>query len=366
MSESNLFWALALKRIPGVGAITARKLIDRFGGAEEVFSAADESLDEVLNTNVFAEMRKYDPRKDDWINNEIERIEKAKAHAYTILDDDYPENLRVIPDAPVIIYVIGEIIKQDELAIGIVGTRRPSRYGVEQSRKFADYLVRQGVTIVSGMASGVDGNAQDAAIRAGGRTIAVLGCGADIVFPSSNRQLYDQIKENGAIVSEYALGTHPEPAFFPPRNRIISGLSKAVLVIEGGGKSGALITAKAAASQGRDVYALPGQVDRPTSEGPNQLIRDGAIPALKPSDLLTSLKIDALEEDSRKEIKNWADKLDGLAKTVYSAIEFEGTTVDFISAKTNMEIPAILAILTELEMKDIVKRIPGSKYSKNV
>ena len=366
MNSDNLFWSMALQRVAGVGSVIARRLIDRFSSPKAVFQAGDDELAEVLNSSALRAIRQYDPHSDAWIPQELERIAAKNARAMTILDPDYPRNLAEIPDAPIILYIIGEISKRDELAVGIVGTRRPSTYGVSQARRFSQYLVKQGVTIVSGMAMGIDGNAQDAALDAGGRSIAVLGCGVDIVYPPINKKLYSTLIENGVIVSEYPMGTRADTHTFPARNRIISGLSRAVLVIEGSAKSGALITARYAANNGRDVYALPGHIDRPNSAGPNSLIRDGATPALEPADIMVSLKVEPLEEDSRKSIQDSAVQLEGLSKTIFDALDFDGIGVDAISNHTELEVPIILAILTELEMKDIVKRLPGSKYARNV
>ncbi|MCK5832629.1 DNA-processing protein DprA [bacterium] len=366
MREDNLYWMLALQSISGVGSITAGRLLDKFKTPQKIFGADAGSLEEVLNKRALNGFKNYDPKRDTNLKREIEKIEESKARAITILDEDYPENLSEIVDAPIILYIMGEIIKTDELAVGIVGTRRPTRYGIDQSRRFSQYLVKQGVTIVSGMAMGIDGNAQDAAIRAGGRTIAVLGCGVDVVYPSINAKLYREIIQNGAVVSEYPLGTKADPKNFPPRNRIVSGLSKAVLIVEGRKRSGALITADYAATQGRDVYAIPGHIDRPNSAAPNSLIRDGAIPALEPKDVIASLKIEAMEENSRKQSQEKAISLTGISKKIYDAMDFEGVTVDNMAKKADLDIRTILGILTELEMKDIVKRLPGSKYARNV
>ncbi len=357
---------MALLHVPRVGHITAKRLIRMFGSPKAVFEQDRASLSKELSPYLVDELLSYDPGNDRSIDEEFERIERFGARVLTIDDDDYPKNIIDLRDAPTLLYVKGEILRQDDLAVGIVGTRRASRYGIEQARRFAKYLARNGVTIVSGMAMGIDGNAQQSAIENGGRTIAVLGCGVDVIYPSMHRKLYEEIIQNGAIVSDFPMGTDSQPQNFPPRNRIISGLSKAVLVVEGRIKSGALITARYAADQGRDVFALPGDINRPTSRGPNSLIRDGAIPVLDPQEIAENLGIVSMPDNKRNVVTGLASKLDGVEKIIYKELGFEGKHIDAIAISTGYSIQQTLAVLTVLEMRDIVKRLPGMMFARNV
>ena len=358
---------MALLRVPGVGQITAKKLIAIYGSPQAVFEQDEASLKENNASERLVEaLMSYDPCEDRSIEEEIEKIEASEVSILSIDDGDYPKNLAELSGAPTLLYVKGEILSQDDLAVAIVGTRGPSSYGIAQARRFSKYLVESGATIVSGMAMGIDGIAQRAAIDAGGRTIAVLGCGVDVVYPAMHRELYEKIIENGAVVSDYPLGIPAQPQNFPPRNRIISGLSRGVLVVEGGSKSGALITARYAADQGRDVFALPGNIDRPLSTGANMLIRDGATPVLEPADVAAALKLSSMPSEKRGAAVNEVSNLEGVAKDIYKAIDFDGKSIDNIVQTTGFSVSQILSTLTELEMRDIVKRLPGDTFARNI
>ncbi|NIO68955.1 MAG: DNA-protecting protein DprA, partial [Anaerolineae bacterium] len=210
------------------------------------------------------------------LDDEMEKIERAGAQVLTWQDDAYPPQLRHIHSPPPVLYVKGELRPEDEWAVAVVGTRRATVYGKEATRTLASDLARNGVTIVSGLARGIDAQAHRAALEAGGRTIAVFGSGIDIIYPPEHKKLAQAVVENGALVSEYALGTPPEGSNFPPRNRIISGLSLGVVIVEAGVRSGALITADYAGEQGRDVFAVPGNIFHRGSQGTNKLIQQGA------------------------------------------------------------------------------------------
>lgn len=364
--RQRIFWHLALLKVPGIGQTTARKLVEKFKEPREVFHCGREALEGMLPKNTLEALERYDPQKDESIEKELESIEKNDVAVITIFDEKYPRLLRDIFDAPYMIYVRGALSPQDELAVGIVGTRKPTRYGVETARRFAKYLVEQGITIVSGMAQGIDGNAQDAALESGGRTIAVLGSGVDIVYPGINRGLYGSIVERGAILSEFPMGTKPSPYNFPKRNRIISGLSRAVVVVEGKLDSGAMITANYAMDQGRGIFAVPGPIDRETSQGPIALIRSGATAVFEPSQIVEELGVPELSKELRRRALDIAESLTGSSKILFDIVGYEQKHIDEIAREAKLETQYALSALFELELRELVKRLPGTHFVRNI
>ncbi len=261
--------------------------------------------------------------------------------------------------APPVLYVRGALSPQDEWAIAIVGTRRPTTYGREAAALFASTLTGAGLTIVSGLARGIDGEAHRAALEAGGRSIAVMGCGVDTIYPPEHARLAQQIMENGALVSDYAPGTPPDAANFPPRNRIIAGMSLATLVVEAGEESGALLTARYAADQGRDVFAVPGNVFSPTSRGANRLIQDGAQPAIEPNDILAALDLVRAAEHRQ------ARMLLPDSPTEARLLEILGRDplhVDAIRLRAEMPIEEVSSALAMMELKGLVRHVGGMQY----
>ena len=362
----RIYWHLALLRVPGIGPVTAGKLLKAFGEPRAIFRQERSSLGKLVPRNVLDSLETYDPEKDDSIWPEVDRIEEEEVTILTPGDPGYPSLLKSIFDPPAILYVKGELHPDDSLAVSIVGTRRPSRYGVDQARRFAQYLVNQGVTVISGMAMGIDGNAQQSAVEAGGRTVAVLGSGVDVVHPKMHRKLYRKILESGAVVSEFPMGTQPLARNFPRRNRIISGMSLGTLVIEGGKKSGSLITARFAVDQGREVFAIPGQIDRKVAAGPNMLIEKGATPALHPSQVTEQLGVPELSKEVRRKARDVAKGLEGAQKVVFDVLEYDPKHVDKIALEAKMAPKNAMGVLSELELRDLVKRNPGMMFSKNV
>ena len=366
VERQRIFWHLALMRVPGVGAVTAKKLFDKFGEPQNSFKAGQESLKEILNKSALDGFLRYDPAKDETIEKELDSIEKNGIVVLTLLDEEYPRLLKKIFDPPPILYVKGLLTPRDDVAIGIVGTRRPTNYGRDQAKRFAQYLVGQGITIVSGMALGIDGIAQLSAIESGGRTIAVLGSGVDVVYPSQHRELWEKIAQNGAVVSEFPMGTKPLGEYFPRRNRIISGLSLGIFIVEGGKKSGAMITATSAVEQGREVYALPGPVNMETSDGPNELIRQGATPVCEPSQIIETLGIPELAKEAKRKALDLAEGLTGSSKILFDIIQFEPKHIDVIAREANMSTQHALATIFELEMRELIRRQPGMLFTRNV
>ena len=292
------------------------------------------------------------------------------------MDSTYPPNLKNIYDAPPVVYLRGEISDADENAVAIVGSRKATPYGLKVAEKLAGELSALGITIVSGMARGIDSAAHKGAISAGGRTIAVLGCGVDIVYPCENRQLMNKIIFNGGVLSEYPPGEPPQKLNFPARNRIISGLSKGVIIVEAGQISGALITADFALEQGREVFAVPGNIDSYYSQGTNKLIKQGAKLVGCIDDILEeiNIKIDDIKRAERiqcviKDTLECIEKCEGryngideCQKKILQCIAYGHKHIDNVAIETGMDIGTTSFLLTMLEVKGLVKQLPGMIY----
>lgn len=272
-----------LYSIDGIGKATREKLYDQYGSARGIFHAPLKQITPLLTkrqAEAFREAQKVDPERGH------EELVRSGIRFITPEDSEYPQRLRDIPDAPLALYVKGCMPDPELPSVAIVGARFCSSYGRYMARQFGMELARNGFQVISGMALGVDGIAQTAALQAGGYSAGVLGCGVDVCYPPENRALYDSLCAQGGILSEYAPGTVPKPGLFPPRNRIISGLADAVLVVEARAKSGTLITVDMALEQGRDVFVLPGRATDRLSDGCNLLLKQGAIPAMQASDIV--------------------------------------------------------------------------------
>lgn len=285
-----------------------------------------------------------------------------------IEDENYPKLLKEIHDPPNLIYLKGRILPSDEKAIAIVGTRKPSYYGKEAARKFASELASLGITIVSGMATGIDTEAHLGALDAGGRTIAVLGTGIDIVYPADNFNLSKKIIENGAVVSELAPGAAGAQWTFPKRNRIISGLSVGIIVIEGGYKSGAMITAKQALDQGREVFAVPGNINSELSHGPHWLIKQGAKLVETIDDILEELQnvlripTSAFHEKNSITEKPDASMLTLQEQVIYRELSYSPLHIDEILNKSGLNISTALVLLSQMEIKRFIRQLPGKQF----
>lgn len=273
---------------------------------------------------------------------------------------DYPRLLKETPDPPALLFVQGELIRRDELAVAIVGTRKCSPYGAQVARRLAGDLARRGFTIVSGMAMGIDAEAHLGALEAGGRTIAVMASGPNITYPASHKELREKIASQGAVLTEYAFGTPPLRELFPARNRVIAGLSLGTIVVEAPRKSGALITATLAAEYGREVFAVPGSIDSPLSGGCHELIKNGARLVEMAEDVLEGLGI-MLEAapiaSPRPEVALSSDE-----QAVLEALSFQPRHVDELIAETQMPIARVNSALMLLEMKGLARRFPGNMY----
>jgi DNA processing protein len=286
----------------------------------------------------------------------------------TIEDEAYPPSLREIHDPPFLLYIKGEILERDRHAVAVVGSRRATHYGRESARRLSFQLAHAGVTIISGLARGIDTAAHEAALAAGGRTIAVLGSGIGELYPPENAALAEKIAGSGAVVSEFPVLYLPDRQSFPLRNRIVSGMSDGILVVEAPSRSGALITANQAMDQGRNVYAVPGPIDRPTSAGCHRLIQDGAKLVTDGRDVLEDLEmLFSMEPASagREETSSPVlETLDGNERAVLNAIEGEETPIDTIMERSELATQVVSATLLRLEMKRLVKQLPGKYFVK--
>ncbi|WP_414481114.1 DNA-processing protein DprA [Caldicoprobacter sp.] len=358
----KVYWVW-LSSIPGIGAKRFYYMVKRFGSPKAVWEC---SRNDILDAYRLIGDKAI---KNVMIHKSMEYLEKAQKivedpniQVITLIDDEYPKLLKTIYDPPPVLYCKGQPLKETPYMVSIVGSRRTSEYGRQMAEKLAYELSCAGVTVVSGLARGIDAMAHRGAIRAGGYTIGVLGCGVDVIYPRENKKLFMQVQQQGTLMSEYPPGTQPAAGNFPARNRIISGLSQAVVVVEAGSASGALITADFALEQGREVYALPGNVTSPYSSGTNRLIKEGATPVTSAGDILEALGITA-----NKEIKQpscLAHQLDIFEIEVYNALEDGEKLLEELAAITGFDIAKLNAILTLLEMKGIVKQLPGGKFAR--
>ena len=356
--KQNARYWVGFNIVRGIGPTRLRALLDYFGDVERAWHASAEELRSAgLDRRSLNNLLAIRPTLD--LDQALERVADAGAHVLTWDDPGYPRLLHEIAAPPPVLYVKGEITDEDAWAVAVVGTRRASDYGREVARRLVTALARSGVTIVSGLARGIDGEAHRAALKAGGRTIAVLGCGIDRVYPPEYRRLAADIVAQGALVSDYAVGTRPEGRNFPPRNRIISGLSLGVLVVEAGVRSGALITADYAAEQGRDVFAVPGSIFARDNVGTNTLIQDGAKVVLRPEDILEELNLTMVTEQVEARQVLPADETEAALLTRLSA---EPTHVDELSQQMELPIAQVTSTLALMELKGMVRQTGGMKY----
>lgn len=345
--------------VKGIGAVRLRSLLDAFGDAQSAWQAHPEELRAVgLPAGIVENLIKL--RASVVLETIWDQIQAQGIQVIIWNDEQYPVRLREIDQAPPVLYVRGVLDLQDEWAVAIVGTRRITAYGRQVAERIAVKLANSGITVVSGLALGVDTVAHHATLDAGGRTLAVLGCGVDRLYPPRNRQLAERILESGALLSDYAPGTPPEASNFPPRNRIISGLSLATVVVEASEKSGALITADFAVEQGREVFAVPGSVFSPQSRGPNRLIQNGAHPLLDPQEILDILDLTRVAAQSEARIILPANATEA---QLFAILGHDPLHVDEIRAQSDLPIEQVTATLALMELKGMVRQVGGMRYT---
>jgi len=355
--EDKRYW-IGFTLVKGIGAVRFQRLLDRFGDAESAWGAAPAELAGAGLSLKLIERLVAVREKVDLVRI-WDQIQKKEIHVLTWLDDAYPQRLKEIEQPPPVLYLRGELMPEDTWAVAIVGTRRVTPYGRQVTEEVASFLAANGITVVSGLARGVDAIAHNAALRAGGRTLAVLGSGVDRIYPPENRALAEQIFEHGAVLSDYAPGTPPESSNFPPRNRIISGLSMAVVVIEAGETSGALITAGFAAEQGREIFAVPGNILAPQSKGTNKLIQQGALPLLSVDDVMQALNLTRVGQHKAARKALPADEIEAKLLT---AIGEEPLHVDEIRNQTGLPVEKVSATLVMMELKGMVRQVGNMHY----
>jgi DNA processing protein len=338
-----------------------RLLLANFGDAETAWKATtgdllQAGLEGRVVEALAATRRTLDP------DTEMERLAAAGAHVLTWEDDGYPERLREVGDGPPVLYVLGELTPADGWSVGVVGTRKATSYGRAAAERIVGEIAGAGVTVVSGMARGIDTVAHHAALDAGGRTVAVLGSGVDVLYPPENRGLARRIveEERGAVVSEYPLGTQPDAVNFPPRNRIVSGLSHGVLVVEAGAKSGALITVGFALEQGRDVFAVPGPINSRMSDGPNNLLKKGAKCVTNGADILEELGLGMVQEHVEA-VK--ALPADPTERRLLEMLQDMPLHIDELTNGSGLPASTVSAVLAMMELKGMVRNIGGMQYS---
>ncbi len=355
---SDLRYWIGFNRVGGIGPAKLRALLDQFSDLETAWRANSMDLREAgLDRRAIECLLAARASLD--LEAEVARVTRAGAQAVTWDDPNYPPLLKSIAAPPPMLYVRGSFAPTDQWAIAIVGTRKATAYGREVTRTLASDLARSGVTIVSGLARGIDAAAHQAALDAGGRTIAVLGHGIDFVYPPEHRKMAEQIAEHGAVVTDYPIGTAPEGKNFPPRNRIISGLSLGVLVIEGDVSSGAHITADFALEQGRDVFAVPGNILQRSSRLPNTLIQQGATPVLSAEDILEQLNLTMVAEQAEAREFIPADPTEAQLLGLLSA---EPMHIDDLRRETALPIAQVSSTLALMELKGMVRQIGGMNY----
>jgi DNA processing protein len=358
--DDRRFW-LAFNKVPGVGPVRTRQLLDYFGDLGSAWTApAGELAQGGLDARAVAAVLVL--RKTLDLDREVARLEAAGAHLLTWADDAYPAPLREVDDPPPVLYVRGDVRAEDAEAVALVGTRRATPYGRDVAHQLASGLAAAGVTVVSGLALGIDTVAHRAALDAGGRTLAVLGSGVDVIYPPQNRDLAARIvaDDQGAVLSDYALGTGPEAANFPPRNRIISGLVRGVVIVEADLKSGAMITARFALQQGRDVFAVPGSILSRHSDGPNSLLKEGAAPITGVDDILSALDLTRVPEQQTARAVLPANATEGL---LLQLLTNGPRHVDELGRDSGLPIHEVSSTLTMMELKGLVRQVGPMQYS---
>jgi DNA processing protein len=357
---------LALRGIPGVGLVLFQRLIQAWGSPAAVFKAPSGELRSVkgVSTAMAQAIRNF--RDWDLMEAQLSQLKASGAEMITQDEPSFPVRLKEIPYPPPFLFVRGTLKPEDDLAVALVGTRGPSYYGLKACRRLAGALAARGVTVVSGLARGIDTAAHQGALENSGRTLAVLGCGLDIIYPPENRELYEKIPEQGALISEFPLSTPPEGKNFPIRNRLISGLSLGVVVVEAGVRSGTSITVQYALDQGREVMAVPGPIDSPTSVGPHSLIQQGAKLVREVEDILQELPVGAGRGPLFAALGRVAEKASPTRLPVEDPLlPFLGSEpmqLEELVQASRLPAPEVMSRLTILELQGLVRELPGKCF----
>ncbi len=366
---------ISLNMVSGLGSIKLRRMQEAFGSSHKILSVSKSELKKIagIGDKIAEEIIKA--KDNPGLKKELDLVKKHKVKIITINDKDYPKNLKEIYDPPIVLYLKGSLEQDDGLALAIVGSRRASFYGLSIAEKLAGELSGVGLTIISGMARGIDSAAHRGALKAGGRTLAILGSGLSNIYPPENKPLFEKIQTQGAVISEFPMQMEPLAQNFPRRNRIISGLSIGVVVVEAARNSGAIITADCALEQGREVFAVPGKIDSATSWGTNKLIKQGAklvedsqdiIEELKPR-LKTLLKEIPAQNKSKEAKESSKPPSSGLTKeesNIFNLLTANPRHIDEIIDESGWSAPLVMSALMRLELKHLIKQLPGKLFVK--
>ncbi|MBL7996896.1 DNA-protecting protein DprA [bacterium] len=365
MTSDNFHHLLLLSSIPGIGHAKIRSLVNKFGSAENVLRAplhqlvATDGFDQKTAEKILSPSQ----RDPSFVEDQIKLLDQYHANIVTFWDEEYPENLKNIFDPPAFLFVRGTLSDTDRYSVAVVGTRECTSYGKWVTESLSQELAIRGITVVSGLARGIDTIAHITAIKNGGRTLAVLGSGVDRIYPSENFKLAMDIADHGALISDYPMRTAPDAVNFPGRNRIISGISLGTLIVEAGEKSGALITAEYATEQNREVFAIPGNVNVRQSRGPNRLIKNGAKLVESVDDILVELehKLMPLTHPVKKEK---ILQLNNQEQSVYDCVANDPRHIDHISRTAKLSTGETLSYLLNLELMGAVKQLSGKHFVK--
>lgn len=355
---------IALNAVPNLSPEKFTLLLDHFPSPEAIWEATPEQLKAVPGFERSVETF-VQHRRDLDVDAELREVERIGLNVYTIADADYPEPLRAIAHPPPVLYLKGDLVEKDRVAIAVVGTRKPSDYGRMIAEKLSKELGERGFTVVSGMALGVDTAAHRGALAAGARTVAVLGGGFGFIYPQQNAPLVDEIGASGAVISEFSIGTKPDRWTFPQRNRVISGLTRGTIVVEAPERSGALITAKSATQQGREVFAVPGPITKATSRGAHRLIQQGAKLVSGVEDVLEEFPDlhETLGSGPARSASSDVD-LPPVERKIFQALDYEPIHFDDLVERTGSSTTEVSLALFQLAAKDLVKELPGNRYAK--
>jgi len=355
---------LILLNLAGVGYIRLGKVEKCFSSLKNALKEGADALESVEGIGPHTAQKIAALKDSTQLKEEWALIRKHKASVISFLDEGYPENLRHIYDPPIVIYLKGSLKPDDKAAVALVGSRRATVYGLDTCRRLSMSLAGSGITVVSGLARGIDSAAHSGAIKAGGRTIAVLGSGLANIYPPENKRLADEVKEHGALISEFPMSMPPLKHNFPVRNRIISGLSLGVVVVEAAENSGALITASCALEQGREVFAVPGRAGCASAKGSHRLIRNGAKLVEGAFDIIEELDPSIFAAGCRAETKKRAlVELEGFEKKIYDMLSDDPVHIDSIIDRADLAAPFVARLLTQMEVRKIIKELPGKNFT---
>ncbi len=361
-SDKRCYW-IALSGVKGIGNVTFKNLLVKFGDPGNILDVPLSELTKVdgIRKDTAQAIADKDFKTDP--SDELKKMESCGARIVTFNDPEYPEPLKEIHDPPMILYMKGAEIPQNKIFVAIVGSRNATHYGLKAAEEFGQGIARRGLGVVSGMALGIDAASHWGCLSGRGPAIGVLGTGIDMVYPGQNRKLFDRVIETGTLITEFAMGTSPSPSNFPQRNRIISGLSRGVLVVEATKNSGSLITASIALDQGRDVFAVPGSIESFKSRGCHFLIKHGAMLAENADDIMEALGMNypgMVKSDTF--IKKELPEISDIEKMIYDIIGDYPMHIDQIKKKGNIASGDLSGTLTKMELKGIIKQLPGKMF----